>query len=173
MKLSMISAVGMNNEIGQNNALLWDLPADMQHFRNTTRGKTVIMGQKTYESIGHPLPNRRNIIITLDKEFTAKGTEIVYSPEGVLKKLIEPHPYPLLEGEEGKESFVIGGGQIYKLFMDTADKLYITHVEASFPDADIHFPEIDLNKWKIVNEKSHPKDENNQYDMKFVEYERI
>lgn len=165
MILSIISAIGNNNEIGKKNALLWDLPIDMKHFRETTIGHPVIMGQKTFESIGRPLPNRRNIILTLDKNYKVDGAEVIYS----LEELNE-----LFKKTAGKneEFFVIGGGQIYKLFIDKADKLYITHVDVSVPDADTYFPDIDLNKWQKVSENKHEKDEKNIYDCNFVVYER-
>jgi dihydrofolate reductase len=172
MILSIISAIGKNNEIGKKNDLLWNLPTDMKHFRETTRGHTVIMGQKTFESlardengkqIGRLLPNRRNIILTLDKDFKADGAEIVYSVDealNLLKKTAQPD----------EEIFVIGGGMIYKLFIDKADKLYITHVDANFPDAEIFFPEIDKNKWQKTKSEKYPKDDLNKYDLEFVEY---
>jgi dihydrofolate reductase len=163
MILSIISAIGKNNEIGKKNALLWDLPADMKHFRETTKGHTVIMGQKTFESIGRPLPNRRNIIITLDKNFTAEGLEIVHSPE----ELDE-----LLKKSENRdeEAFIIGGGQIYKLFINKADRLYITHVDVEFPDADTFFPIIDMDKWTKLSSNIYKADELNKYNLEFVVY---
>lgn len=138
--ISIISAIGKNNEIGKKNDLLWDLPADMKHFKEITSGHTVIMGQKTFESlwrdengkqVGRPLPNRRNIVLTQDKNFKREGIEVFYSTDD-LESLLNKNP------EE--EFFLIGGGMIYKLFMDKADKLYITHVDAEFPDADTFFP---------------------------------
>ncbi|MFA6586026.1 MAG: dihydrofolate reductase [Candidatus Paceibacterota bacterium] len=157
--ISLISAIGKNNEIGKKNELLWNLPRDMKHFRETTSGHTVIMGQKTFESIGRPLPKRRNIILTLDKNFKSEGIEIIYSAEELDNIL-----------DKNTENFVIGGGQIYKLFINKADKLYITHVDAEFPDADIFFPTIDTNIWQKTNSKKYPKDELNKYDLEFVEY---
>jgi len=163
MILSIISAVGKNNEIGMKNELLWNLPADMKHFKETTSGHTIIMGQKTFESIGRPLLNRRNIILTKDESFKQEGVEIVYSVE----KLLE-----LLEKTEGKnnECFIIGGGQIYKLFIDIADKLYITHVEETFPNADTFFPVIDMTRWKKLKSEPFSKDVQNQYNLIFTEY---
>ena len=171
MILSIISAIGKNNEIGKKNALLWDLPLDMKHFRETTKGHTVIMGQRTFESLGNspkgelgrPLPNRRNIIITLDKNFTREGVEIVHSPEE-LNDLLKN------SGKPDEESFIIGGGQIYKLFIDKADKLYITHVDVEFPDADTYFPNIDMAKWKKVKSEIHKADELNKYNLEFAIY---
>lgn len=170
--ISIISAIGKNNELGKKNDLLWSLPVDMKHFRETTRGHTVIMGQKTFESLGRDengkqigrlLPNRRNIIITLDKTFEKEGAEVVYSLDELLV---------LLEKTTTKddEVFVIGGGQIYKLFIDLADKLYITHVDESFPEAEIFFPKIDENKWQKTKSEKYQKDDLNQYDLEFAEY---
>lgn len=174
MILSIISGIANNNEIGRKNDLLWDLPIDMKHFRETTRGHTVIMGQRTFESLGigpdgnpgKPLPNRRNIVLTLNKEFKRDDAEVVYSLEE-LDELLKNST------KEDEELFVMGGGQIYKLFIDRADRLYITHVNANFPDADTLFPTIDKDKWKVVSEDKHTKDEENIYDCNFVIYERI
>ena len=163
--ISIISAIGKNNEIGKKNELLWDLPADMKHFRETTSGHTVAMGQKTFESIGRPLPKRRNIVLTKDDSFNKEGLEIVHSLEefdDLLKKTSSPE----------EEIFIIGGGMIYKLFIDKADKLYITHVDASFPDADAFFPEIDENKWQEIKSEKHLSDALNLYDLEFTEYAR-
>lgn len=173
MILSIISAIANNNEIGRKNDLLWNLPIDMKHFRETTSGHHVIMGQRTFESLGtspdglpgRPLPNRRNIVLTLDKEFKREGVEVYYSIESLVESL---------EKSLGidEEAFIIGGGQIYKLFINKADKLYITHVNAEFPDADTYFPTIDKDKWEIISEDKHEKDEKNIYDCNFVIYER-
>lgn len=161
--ISIISAIGKNNEIGRKNDLLWSLPADMKHFKETTSGHTVIMGQKTFESIGRPLPNRRNIVLTKDRNFKPEGVEIIYSPEKIIKI-----SRTLLD----KNIFIIGGGMIYKLFIEKADKLYITHVDAEFPDADTYFPVIDENIWQKIKSEKHPKDELNKYDLEFAEYIR-
>lgn len=162
--ISIISAIGKNNEIGKKNGLLWVLPVDMKHFKEITSGHTIIMGQKTFESIGRPLPNRRNIILTLDKSYLRDSVDVVYSSEE-LENLL---------GEEKKdeEVFIIGGGQIYKLFIDKADKLYITHVDAEFPDADTYFPAINENIWQKIKSEKHPKDDLNKYDLEFAQYIR-
>jgi len=166
MILSIISAIANNNEIGRKNELLWDLPIDMKHFRETTSGHPIIMGQKTFESIGRPLPNRRNIVLTLDENFKAEGVEIYHSIDGLVESLATSLGI-------NEEAFIIGGGQIYKLFIDKVDRLYITHVDASFPDADTFFPPIEENKWKKIREDKHQKDEKNIYDTNFVVYEKI
>lgn len=172
MILSIISAIANNNEIGRKNDLLWNLPIDMKHFRKTTSGHPVIMGQRTFESLGttdgvagRPLPNRRNIVLTLDKEFKRDNCEVVYSLDELNERLKETI-------EDNEEAFIIGGGQIYKLFIDKADRLYITHVDAEFGDADTFFPIIDPLKWKIVSEDKHEKDTENVYDTNFVIYEK-
>jgi dihydrofolate reductase len=172
MILSIISAIANNNEIGMKNELLWNLPIDMKHFRETTSGHPVIMGQRTFESLGiapdgtkgRQLPNRRNIVLTLDKSFKREGLEVYYSIEDLEKELSETM------GKD-EEAFIIGGGQIYKLFINKADRLYITHVDADFPDADTYFPLIEKDKWKIISEDKHSKDEKNIYDCNFIIYE--
>lgn len=174
MILSIISAIANNNEIGMKNKLLWNLPIDMKHFRETTSGHTVIMGQRTFESLGtdtnglpgRPLPKRRNIVLTLDKEFKRKGLEVYYSINALEKSLNDTLG-------KNEEAFIIGGGQIYKLFINKADKLYITHVKESFPNADTYFPTIEKDKWKIISEDKHKKDEKNIYDCSFVVYEKL
>jgi dihydrofolate reductase len=173
MILSIISAIAKNNEIGQKNALLWSMPADLKHFKEITSGHPVIMGQKTFESLGQsptgelgrPLPNRRNIVLTKDEDFKRQGIEIVYSLEELgelLKKTTR----------EDEEVFIIGGGQIYKLFIEKADKLYITHVDAIFPEADTYFPTIDLDVWQKISEEKYLADEKNEYPYSFVIYQR-
>jgi len=163
MKISIIAAIGRKNELGKKNDLLWNLPADMKHFRETTKGHTVVMGQKTFESIGHPLPNRRNIVLTQNKNLKLDGLELVYSLDE-LDSLIKK------TSKIEEEIFIIGGGQIYKLFIEKADKLYITHVGAEFPDAEIFFPMIEENKWQKIKSEKYHKDELNKYDLEFTEY---
>lgn len=164
--ISIISAIGNNNEIGKGNTLLWNLPVDMKHFRETTSSHTVIMGQKTFESIGRPLPNRKNIVLTLDKNYKHEGVEIYNSIESLEESLKTSLGF-------NEEVFVIGGGQIYRIFLEKADRLYITHVDASFPDADAFFPEINESKWKIISENRTTKDDKNIYDCNFSIYEKI
>jgi dihydrofolate reductase len=174
MILSLISAIGNNNEIGKKNDLLWDLPADMKHFRETTSGHPVIMGQKTFESLGRtptgeqvgkPLPNRRNIVISREADYTAPGIEIVHSIDEAIElcKKSENHD---------EEFFVIGGGEIYRQMIVKADKLYITHVDASFPDAEVFFPAIDSSIWKETSREDHEADEKNAFPYSFVTYKK-
>lgn len=162
MSISIISAIGKNNEIGKKNTLLWNLPADLKHFKDTTTGKTIIMGQKTFESIGRPLPNRRNIVLSQDNSFQTEGVEVAHSLEELDNLL-----------NRQNENFIIGGGQIYRLFIDKADKLYITHVGADFPDADTFFPEINKNKWQEISREEHESDEKNLFPYAFTVYAKI
>ena len=159
--ISLIAAIGKNNELGKGNTLLWHMPADMKYFRETTKGHTVIMGRKTFESIGRPLPNRKNIVITRDKNYGKGGVEIVHSLEEALKKI----------GSE--EAFIIGGAEIYKQAMDVADKLYITHVDAEDKDADAFFSEIIPILWNETSHIEHKKDSENPFNYTFSVYEKF
>lgn len=165
MTFSIISAIGRNNELGSKNTLLWNLPIDMKHFKETTTGHPVIMGQKTFESIGRPLPNRRNIVMTNDESYSSDGVEVVRS----IKELLD-----LCKKENDEEEFfVIGGGMIYKQMLEYTNKLYITHVDAVFPEADTFFPEIDERVWQKIYEDKHEADEKNIHDCTFTEYTKI
>ena len=161
--ISLIAAIGKNNELGKKNTLLWDLPADMRHFRETTRGHTVIMGQKTFESIGRPLPNRRNIVVTRDDNFKIEGIEISMSLEDTLASF----------ANSTEEVFVIGGGQIYKQSIEKADRLYITHVDMEDKEADTFFPEIIPIVWNEVKHEEHKKDSDNPFNYTFSIYEKF
>ena len=158
MIFSIIAGIGKNNELGKDNQLLWKLPADMKHFRETTSGHPVIMGRKTHESIGRPLPNRRNIVVTRDQDYVKDGIEVVHSIEEALA---------LFENSD-EEVFNIGGAQIYTEGITFADKLYITHVDATF-DADTFFPSIG-DSWQKISEEKYPADEQNEYPFSFATY---
>ncbi|MDE2399554.1 MAG: dihydrofolate reductase [Patescibacteria group bacterium] len=160
--ISLIAAIGKNNELGKGNTLLWHMPADMKYFRETTKGHAVIMGRKTFESIGNPLPNRKNIVVTRDKTYLRHGVDIVNSLEEAIK----------LAGNDS-EVFIIGGAEIYKLAMDFADKLYITHVDAENKDADTFFPEIIPIVWNETTHEEHKKDSENPFDYTFSIYEKF
>lgn len=159
---TIIVAMGKNNEIGKDNELLWHLPKDLKHFKNLTSGHPIVMGRKTYESIGKPLPNRTNIVISRRKDWFQEGILIVGSIKEALKfaKKIDP------------DFYIIGGGTIYEQTMEKAEKLEITHVDATL-DADAFFPKINPKIWKKTNEECHKKDEKNNYDFCFSTYERI
>ncbi|MBE4950663.1 dihydrofolate reductase [Chryseobacterium culicis] len=159
---TIVVAMGENNEIGFENQLLWHLPKDLKHFKDITSGHPVIMGRKTYESIGKALPNRTNIVVSRKKDWFEEGILIVGSIKEALKfaKKID------------EEVFVIGGGNIYEQTMDAVDKLEVTLVKADL-EADTFFPKIDPKIWKKTNEICHEKDEKNGYDFCFQTFERI
>ncbi len=161
--ISLIAAIGKNNELGKGNTLLWHIPADMKHFREVTSLHAVIMGRKTFESIGRPLPNRRNIVITRDVNYKQKGVEIAHSLAGAFD----------LFPDQNEEIFIIGGAEIYKQAMPIADKLYITHIDAEDKKADSFFPEIIPIVWNEISRKEVGKDEKNPYDYIFSVYERF
>jgi dihydrofolate reductase len=168
MILSLIAAVAKNDVIGGGNTLLWDLPEDMKHFRDTTRGHTVIMGRKTYESIGKPLPNRRNIVITRDATYSVEGIEVVNSLEEALRLASLEQGREFEENQEEVEVFVIGGGEIYKQAIEKANKLYITEIHQDF-DGDTLFPNIDKNIWEETRREDYL---DNSVPYSFVEYKK-
>ncbi len=130
MSVSIIAAIGRNRELGKGNDLIWHFKDDMKFFKETTTGSTVIMGRKTFESLPKALPNRRNIVISRNKDFSAEGAELVGSVEEALKKA------------KNDEIFIIGGGRIYTEFLPLADKLYLTEIDAVCDDAEVYFPKF-------------------------------
>ncbi|MET3538165.1 dihydrofolate reductase [Chryseobacterium limigenitum] len=159
---TIVVAMGEKNEIGFNNQLLWHLPKDLKHFKDLTSEHPIIMGRKTYESIGKPLPNRTNIVISKKKNWFEEGILIV----GSIKEAVK------FAKKIDENVFIIGGGNIYEQTMDLADKLEVTLVKADL-DADTYFPKIDAKVWKKTEEVFHEKDEKNQYDFYFQTFERI
>lgn len=159
---TIVVAMGEKNEIGADNRLLWHLPKDLKHFKDLTSGHPIIMGRKTYESIGKPLPNRTNIVVSRKKNWFQEGILIVGSIKEALKfaKKID------------ENVFIIGGGNIYEQTMEVADKLEVTLVKAQL-EADTFFPKIDSKIWKLKEEFHHEKDEKNEYDFSFQTYEKI
>ncbi len=159
--ISMIFAMDRNQLIGKDNELPWYIPEDLAYFKRTTVNHSIIMGRKTYDSFGcKPLPNRNNIILTRNKEFKATGCTVVYSVKEALGLL----------GDE--ETFVIGGSEVYKLFLPIAQKLYITHIDAEFI-GDAYFPEIDEEKWKVESSIQGIHNDKNPYDYVYKIYKRI
>ena len=146
-----------NRVIGNNNELIWKLSSDLKRFKELTTGHPVVMGRKTYESIGKPLPNRRNIIITRNSEYEVEGCEVVSSLEEAL----------LLSGND---CFIIGGGEIYKQSLELADKIYLTLVHKDF-EGDTQFPELS-KEWAIIDNKDFEADQKNEYNYSFIEYDR-
>lgn len=161
MSISIIAAIDQNQLIGKQGKIPWDLPADLKYFKKTTMGAAVIMGRKTFESIGFPLPGRRNIILTRNKDYEAEGCELVHSKEEVLAEF---------SGTD-EEAFIIGGAEIYKQFLPYSDKLYLTIIEHEFT-GDTYFPEIDWQKWKKISEKKGTTDSNNSYPYAYHVYQR-
>ena len=156
MKISMIAAIASRNRaLGQGNELIYKIPEDLKRFKEKTEGHVIIMGRKTFESIGQPLPNRTNIVISRDSEYVVEGGIAVHSLDEALQKA------------EGDEVFIIGGGQIYQEAMPFADKLYLTIVEGN-PDADTFFPDYSDFK-KVVFEENHPE---NTPPYKFLDLEK-
>lgn len=135
MAISIIAAIGRNNELGKGNDLVWHFKEDMRFFKETTTGNTVVMGRKTFESLPHALPNRRNVVITKNADYVAEGAEVVTDIEEAMKLT------------ENDNVFIIGGGTIYTAFMPYADKLYLTEIDAEDRDADVFFPSFDKSEY--------------------------
>ena len=160
--LSIIVAVAKNNVIGKDNKLIWHLPEDLKRFKKLTTGHNIIMGRKTFESLGRVLPNRKHIVLCNDMKLNIED-ENVRVIDGIDK---------LKDYEESEEvNFIIGGATIYKLLLPKAKKLYITKINQEF-EGDVYFPEIDENTWKIVEREKGIKDEKNPYDYEYVTYVR-
>lgn len=157
--ISLLVAMDQNRTIGKDNDLPWYLPADLKYFKKVTMGHPIVMGRKTYESIGKPLPGRENIIITRDHAYVVAGAKVVHTIQDAID----------LAGNE--EVFVIGGAEIFKQILADSDRLYITEIEHEF-DGDTYFPEINKNEWMVVSKEKGIKDEKNPYDYNFVVYEK-
>lgn len=159
--LSMIVAHAHNRIIGKDNDMPWHLPADLAYFKKTTLGKPIIMGRKTFESIGRALPGRKNIVISRDQAYHADGVEVVHSVEQALALVIDV-----------EEVMVIGGGAIYQHCLPKAQRLYITHIDADIA-GDTQFPAYDVeNDWHKVSQEHYLADEKNAYPLAFTVYER-
>ena len=156
MIVSLVAAASDNNVIGKNNTLPWRLPADMKFFKNLTMGHTVIMGRKTFESMGKPLPGRKNVVITRNKEFKAEGCSIVSSIEDALNRCASEN-----------EVFIIGGAEIYRQSIKMADKIYLTRVHGYF-DGDAFFPDIPADGWDETAHTDFAADEKNSYPYSFL-----
>lgn len=164
MIISLVVAASTNNAIGKNNQLLWNLPEDMKYFKNVTWAMPVAMGRRTFQALNStPLNGRMNIIITRQKKFSPEGVVVVNKLDDAIFFGRE-HDY--------NELMIIGGGEIYKLAVPKADKIYITRVHAIFEDADTYFPKIDESKWKLTSNKDFFKDEKHAYDYSFQIWER-
>ena len=161
--ITIIAAIGSNNELGKDNDLIWHLPADLMRFKKVTTGHAIIMGRNTFESIGKPLPNRRSIIITRNTSYTKEGCEVVHSLEDAIN---------LIQDQE--HAFIIGGAQIYNESMNKklVDQLDITEVHQNF-EADVFFPVIKNSIWKEVSRASFSSDEKNKFNYSFITYKKL
>ena len=160
MTISIIAAIGNNGVIGKDNKLPWDLPADMKHFQRLTMGKPIIMGQKTFESIGRPLPGRKNIILTRDNNFQPPNCIIAHS----IKEALEA-------ADSAEEVMICGGASVYEQFLPFANKMYLTLIHHDF-DGDAFFPKFDYNNWQEKERIENQPDEENPYKYTFLNLER-
>lgn len=160
MVISIVAAMGKNRVVGKNNKLPWYLPADLKHFKELTLGKPVIMGKKTFESIGRPLPKRINIVLTRNENFNPQDCLTAHSVEEALKS-----------AGEAKEVMVIGGASVYAQFLPRTDRIYLTLIDADF-EGDTYFPEINPQEWKETQRIENEPDEKNSYKYTFITLER-
>jgi dihydrofolate reductase len=160
MIVSLIVATDRNGLVGRANELPWHLPADLKHFRAITMGKPIIMGRKTQESIGKPLPGRSNIVITRDRNFQAPGCTVVHSVEAALAA-----------AENAEEVMIIGGARLYEQLLPQADRIYLTRIDHEF-EGDTWFPEWQPGQWKEVEREDHVPDDRNPYHYSFLILER-
>ena len=160
MRIALIVAMAENRVIGRNPQLPWRIPADLRHFKALTLGQPVIMGRKTYDSIGRPQPGRDNIVITADSGYQAEGCQVVHSVEQALEA-----------AGSCEEAMILGGATLYRQTLENADRLYLTLVKAE-PEGDTWFPEIELQQWREIERQAHTADESNEYDYDFVVLER-
>ncbi|MFM1897561.1 MAG: hypothetical protein RLZZ385_2635 [Pseudomonadota bacterium] len=167
MKLSLICALSENGVIGRNNALPWHLSEDLKYFKRTTMGKCIIMGRKTYESIGRPLPGRTNIIVTRKRDYEVENARVVDS----LAEAIElAENIAFIDGSE--EAFVIGGAELYKLALPVVDRMHLTLVHADV-EGDAWFPEFDADDWEEVSRDDYPASETNPYPYSICVFDRL
>jgi dihydrofolate reductase len=163
MILSLLVAAGENNVIGKNNALPWHLPNDLKYFKNQTWGMPVLMGRKTFESIGKPLPGRKSIVITRNQDWKYDNVDVVHSLEEAIKKA---------EGYGAREIFVIGGAEIFNAAFPVADRLYLTRVHQEF-EGDVFLEGWQQSKWNKVKDRHCAADEKNAYAHSFQVWERV
>ena len=163
MKISMIAAMAHDRVIGKDNQMPWHLPADLAHFKRVTLGKPVLMGRKTFESIGRPLPGRRNLVISRNPDYRIDGVEVVESLEAALALLAS--------GEAVEELMVIGGGHLYAQLLPRADRLYLTQIDLAAP-GDTRFPAFDDGEWSCLESEAYLADEKNPHPYRFEIWQR-
>ena len=158
-QISLIAAMARGRIIGKDNQMPWHLPADLKHFKDTTLSKPIVMGRKTYQSIGRPLPGRQNVVISQNSNFRAEGCEVVNSIEAALNLL-----------KDNREIMIIGGGFLYSQCINKADNLYLTFIDLEV-QGDTQFPEFEHLSFKEVSREKHLSDEKNNYNYEFVKFE--
>ncbi|MGZ8559632.1 MAG: dihydrofolate reductase [Chitinophagaceae bacterium] len=163
VSITLVVAASNNNAIGKDNKLLWHLPNDMKYFKNVTWGMPVVMGRKSFESLGKALPGRKNIVLTKQSGWKAVGVVTVKNFDDALFVVKEM---------EVKEMMVIGGGEIYRSVFDKAKRIHITRVDAEFEEADTFFPVIDPKVWQLISQKNHEADAKHKYGYSFQVWER-
>ncbi|RYU77708.1 dihydrofolate reductase [Hymenobacter persicinus] len=159
--IAIVVAVAQNGVIGRDNQLIWHLPADLKHFKQLTTGHPIVMGRRTFEAIGRPLPNRTNIVVTRQADWTAPGCEVAYSVPAALE----------LARSLGEDVFVIGGGEIYRQALAATDTVYLTEVHHDF-EGDATFPELSPLEWREENRERHEPDDKHAYAFSFVTLRR-
>ena len=160
MRIALIVAAATNGVIGRDNQLPWYLPNDLKHFKQATMGKPVVMGRLTYESIGHPLPGRQNIVITRQSGYEAAGCDVVQSTDAAIAA-----------AGDADEIMIIGGGQIYRQFLSMADRIYLTRVSIEL-DGDTSFPSLDDSEWRVTDRQKGATDSELDYSFEFQVLER-
>ena len=161
MSVSLVVAAGLDDGIGKGGRMPWHLPADLRHFKQLTLGRPVIMGRKTLQSIGRPLPGRRNLVVTRDTSFSVRGFEICHSLDEALQLT-----------SEVAETMVIGGGEVYRAAWSRASRIYLTRVRMQ-TRADTFFPAVDPAEWRETAREDHRADPDNPHDYSFIVYERL
>jgi dihydrofolate reductase len=159
--INLIVAMDRNRVIGVDNKLPWHLPADLKYFKEKTLGSPVVMGRKTFESIGRPLPKRTNVVITRQQDYKAEGIRVVHGLEAALELT-----------KSFAEVFVLGGGEIFEQAINLADRVYITEVDLAVERGHAYFPRLNPNEWTLLEKRGHPADEKNQYACEFLTYVR-
>ncbi|NUM32621.1 MAG: dihydrofolate reductase [Bacteroidetes bacterium] len=162
MKISIIAAIGKNNELGAGNSLLWHLSDDLKTFKKITSGHCIIMGRKTFESIGKALKGRINIVVT------TRNIEVA----DIYTAVDLNHAIEIARETGDEEVFIIGGGQIYNYAIDLADRLYLTFVDAEFKNAEVFFPDLNYEEWQLLQSENFNKNENNEFNFVFKVFER-
>lgn len=157
----LVAALGENNELGKDNELLWHLPEDFKRFKAMTSHHFIIMGRKTFDSLPGPLPTRVHIVLSRNRNYSMVDAQVVRNMDEALEK-----------AKSKKDAFIIGGGEIFKMGLKFADKMELTRVHATFPEADTFFPEFSKDEWELVNEEKHEKDDRHKYDYTYETWVR-